>query len=146
VFFFQLAFAEVAVSLDDFAFIHRLWEEWSPTWEFAADDIAPVIETLTADGVLASTLGYYRALFNPDFSQDRYAVDQARGGEARPIVVPSLHLHGDMDGCIGHELLAGMSDHYPAGLELKVLPNLGHFLHREDPNWVSRLIVDFISK
>ena len=145
-FFFQLPFAEAAVALDDYAFIRRLWEEWSPTWEFSNADIAPVIETLAQPGVLSATLGYYRALFNPDYSQGRYAVDQAGGAEAPPVVVPSMHLHGDMDGCIGHELLAGMADHYPAGLELKVLPNLGHFLHREDPDWVNRLIVDFITR
>ena len=145
-FYFQLPFAEAAVALDEYAFIRRLWTEWSPTWDFTDADIAPVIETLAADQVLPSTLGYYRALFNPDYSQGRYAVDQARAAEAPPVVVPTLHLHGDMDGCIGSELLAGMSDYYPAGLELKILPNLGHFLHREDPDWVSRLIVDFIAR
>ncbi|WP_405970477.1 hypothetical protein OG496_09850 [Streptomyces sp. NBC_00988] len=32
-FFFQTALAEPAIARDDFAFIDRLWREWSPGYE-----------------------------------------------------------------------------------------------------------------
>src|SRR4030095_4472637 len=32
-FFFQMSFAETAVSYKDFAFIERLWEDWSRVWQ-----------------------------------------------------------------------------------------------------------------
>jgi pimeloyl-ACP methyl ester carboxylesterase len=144
-FFFQLPFAEAAVALDNYAFVRRLWEEWSPTWAFTDSDLAPVRDTFAADGVLPAALGYYRAVFNPALLKGRYAVDQARGAEAPHIVVPALHLHGGSDGCIGAELVNGMAGYYSAGLDLKVLPNLGHFLHREDPAWVSRLMLEFLA-
>jgi pimeloyl-ACP methyl ester carboxylesterase len=140
-FYFQLPFAEAAVSLNEYAFIRRLWQDWSPGWEFPESSLQAVISTLAEPGVLTAALGYYRALFNPA-QQARYATDQDRIGE--PITVPALHLHGALDGCIGSELLEGMEQFFSAGFTLDVLPAAGHFLHQEDPAHVNAAIAAFL--
>ena len=141
-FYFQLPFAEAAVSLNEYAFIRRLWQDWSPGWEFPESSLQAVISTLAEPGVLTAALGYYRALFEPAQQAARYATDQDRIGE--PITVPALHLHGALDGCIGSELLEGMEQFFSAGLTLDVLPAAGHFLHQEDPAHVNAAIAAFL--
>jgi len=39
VFFFQTKMAEAAVSLNDFAFLEKLWTDWSPGWKWTDDDM-----------------------------------------------------------------------------------------------------------
>ena len=41
-FFFQLPVADTAVPLNDFAFIERLWQDWSPGWDLPAEELASV--------------------------------------------------------------------------------------------------------
>src|SRR5258707_4500021 len=38
-FFFQTKIAEAAVSLNDFAFLEKLWADWSPGWKWTHDDM-----------------------------------------------------------------------------------------------------------
>lgn len=145
VFFFQTPFAEPAVAHDDFAFLERLWADWSPDWQPPADVIARLKDTLRQPGVLEAAIGYYRALFNPALQDPRYTVLQARM-MAEPIMVPALALHGAHDGCIGVELLDGMDALFPCGLRVEVLPRAGHFLHHEAPDVVNRLILEFLRR
>ena len=74
--FFQLrGVSEFAVSFNNYAFIRKLWRDWSPGWAFGQEDIGPVIETLKRPGVKKAALGYYRsaratsvqAISEPDF-------------------------------------------------------------------------------
>ena len=50
--FFQLrGLSDFVVSFNNYAFIRKLWRDWSPGWAFAQEDIGPVIETLKRPGV-----------------------------------------------------------------------------------------------
>ena len=143
-FFFQSPLAEMAVAHNDLTFIRRLWQDWSPSWDFADDDIQPVLETLRDPQVLNAALTYYRCALNPDYQKAAFAERQARGGE--PIKVPSLHLHGGEDGCIGVDMTAGMAQFYEAAFELEILPHCGHFLHREDAAAVNERLLQFLKR
>src|SRR6267154_2543595 len=59
-FYFQTRLAEAAVPLNDFAFIDRLWREWSPSYILPAAERAALNEMLGQPGVLSQTLAYYR--------------------------------------------------------------------------------------
>lgn len=143
-FFFQSPLAEMAVAYDELAFIRRLWNDWSPTWDFTDEDIAPVLETLQDPAVLKAALTYYRCALNPDFQKAAHAELQGRAGEL--IKVPSLHLHGGEDGCIGVDMTAGMGAFFAAEFELEILPDCGHFLHREDPQTVNERLLQFLKR
>ncbi|MBI3766974.1 MAG: alpha/beta hydrolase [Deltaproteobacteria bacterium] len=142
-FFFQTPFAEAAVAYDDFAFLERLWADWSPEWRWPEEAMMRVKETFRRPGVLEAALGYYRAAFNPALQDPRYAVLQGRM-LMEPIDVPAMVLHGADDGCIGVELLEGMDAFFLRELRVEIVPGTGHFLHQEAPDAVNRLILDFL--
>ena len=142
-FFFQTPFADAALAHDDFAFLERLWRDWSPGWRFPAEEMAALKETFRQPGVADAALGYYRAFFDPSRQDPALAALQGRI-MIEPIEVPGLMLQGANDGCIGAELVEGMAAFFPRGLRIEVVPGTGHFLHQEAPDTVNRLIVDFL--
>jgi pimeloyl-ACP methyl ester carboxylesterase len=143
VFFFQTPFAEPALVHDDFAFIERLWADWSPNWKAPTEAVESLKETFRQPGVPEAAIGYYRAVFDPALQDPQYATLQARM-LAEPINVPTLALHGATDGCIGVEIVEGMAPLFPRGLRVEILPRAGHFLHREAPDEVNRLLLEFL--
>ncbi len=142
-FFFQTPFAEVALAHDDFAFLERLWGDWSPGWRWPAEEMARLKDTFRQPGVVSAALGYYRAMLDPTRQDARYAALQSRM-MIEPIDVPAMMLHGANDGCIGSELLRGMEAFFPHGLRVEVVPDTGHFLHQEAPETINRLLLDFL--
>lgn len=142
-FFFQTPFAETAVAHDDFAFLERLWRDWSPNWRYPAEEMAALKETFRQPGVLEAALGYYRATFNPELQDTALAALQGRM-MTEPIDVPSLMLHGANDGCMGAELVEGMAALFPRGLRVEIVPGTGHFLHQEAPDRINAIVLDFL--
>ena len=140
-FFFQTALAEPAVQLDDFAFIDRLWREWSPGYELPASERSALKETLGQPGVLVETLGYYRQLFGSPRDEEFQELERRANA---PINVPSLYLHGADDGCMSAELSLGMEKLFPGGLQRIVVPDVGHFLHLEQPDLITHHILAFL--
>lgn len=141
-FYFQMPFAEAAIEFDDYAFIDRLWAEWSPGYVAPAEDRAALKQMFAVDGVLKDTLAYYRQTFSAVPDHPDWADRQSE--LAGPIAAPALYLHGANDGCIGVEVSDGMESYFPAGLRKVVVPNSGHFLHLEQPDVVADHILTFI--
>jgi pimeloyl-ACP methyl ester carboxylesterase len=140
--FFQHAFAEQAVAANDFAFIERLWRDWSPGYTLPPDEMAALKETFRRPGVLAAALGYYRATMATVFDDPAQA-EAMSAGLTIPLDVPGLMIHGADDGCIGVELVAGMDAYFPRGLRTEVIANAGHFVHQEQPAAVNSLLIEF---
>ena len=139
-FYFQLPFAEGAVALDDFAFIERLWRDWSPGWDFPESELDSLKRTLGSPGVLLAALSYYRHTFNPPPN----APTLTEVTTPQQIQVPTLYIHGRNDGCIGVELAEGIEVFFDKGLEKAIIEGAGHFAHQERPEEVNRLILDFL--
>lgn len=142
-FFFQTPMAELAVAHDDFAFIDRLWADWSPGFEPPAEEMRRLKETLSSEGTLSAALGYYRHTFLPPADVVQATADLATR-TLGPISVPTLYLHGALDGCIGVGCAEGMESQFTAGLRTQVLESAGHFLHLEEPEVVSRALLAFL--
>ena len=143
IFMFQMPTAEAAVANDGFAFIDRLWADWSPGWTLPREEMAALKATFEKPGVLAAALGYYRHTFNPALQVAELADLQAKL-MTDPIPVPGLVFHGQRDGCIGVETLEGMEALFPKGLKKVVLPDAGHFLHQEKPARVNEELIAFL--
>jgi pimeloyl-ACP methyl ester carboxylesterase len=140
-FFFQTRLAEIAIQLNDFAFLDRLWREWSPGYVLAASDRSALSETFGQPGVLTQALAYYRQLFTPPSDPAGQALEALASG---PIAVPSLYLHGTEDGCMSVQLSEGMEAMFTHGLERVVMPGVGHFLHLEQPDAVLNHVLRFL--
>jgi pimeloyl-ACP methyl ester carboxylesterase len=142
-FFFQHPLADAAVAHDDFRFLERLWQDWSPGWKYSVEDLERLKVTFRIPGVLQAALGYYRQTLNPVLQDPALAEAQAQIGVA-PVPVPSLVFHGARDGCIGSELLEGMEALFPRGLRKIVVGDAGHFVHQEKPEEVNRILIEFL--
>ena len=141
-FFFQTPIAVVAAGANDFAFIDRLWAEWSPGYVLPDADRVALKAMFAQPGVLEEALGYYRQLFGGPEVKPEWAETAAKLGG--PISIPSLYLHGRNDGCMGVGLLDGMEDQFPAGLRKVVMEDAGHFLQLEQPERVAEEIIGFL--
>jgi len=145
-FLFQHPLAEMAVAMDDLAFIDRLWADWSPGYD-AAEDLPAVKDALRDPANLAAAIGYYRATLSGvglDDSPEVTALQAAAGQTPR---LPMLYLHGRDDGCMGADLAAGARTvlTHP-GSRVEVVDDAGHFLHVERPDAVNRLVLDFLAE
>lgn len=118
----------MAVPPDDFALIDYLWNHWSPGHQDAAP-IARIKAMLARPGAVAAALDYDRAAFNPA-RQDPALADLWARLDAT-ITVPTLALCGARDVRVGpmSEQARMFSDAY----RFDVVPDCGHFLHRERP-------------
>jgi pimeloyl-ACP methyl ester carboxylesterase len=143
-FFFQSPLADMAVPMDDLAFIDRLWADWSPGHD-PNEDLPRVKEALRDPANLTAALGYYRATLGSGARSDAYDAIEAAG--STPLPMPALYLHGASDGCMGAELI---DDSVRASLphaesRVEVVAEAGHFLQLEQPEVVNRLVVDFLA-
>jgi pimeloyl-ACP methyl ester carboxylesterase len=142
VFLFQTPLAELAVSLDDHAFLDRLWADWSPGYD-GTWDLARVKESIGSEANLAAAIGYYRATFAGPPDDPAAAAAQAAGETTAPQA--TLYLHGTADGAMGIDVIGPVTEHLGEGSELVVVEGAGHFLHLEQPDLVNGHILRFLA-
>ncbi len=114
VFLFQTPLAELAVGLDDHAFLDRLWADWSPGYD-GTWDVARVKESIGDRGQPGRRHrllpGHVRRAAGRSGGRRRPG---RRRGASRPQ--PTLYLHGADDGCMGVEIIGPVTDHLAPGL------------------------------
>jgi len=142
IFFFQTPLAEYAVAMDDYAFIDRLWADWSPGFDGSWYS-ARVKEALATTESLGAAIGYYRSMLAGPPDDPDAAAAQAAGGRIAPQ--PTLYLHGTDCGCLGLDAIGTVTDHLAVGSEMVVIEGAGHFLHLEKPDEVDDHIIRFIT-
>jgi pimeloyl-ACP methyl ester carboxylesterase len=140
-FFFLSPLAELAVPLDDYAFIDGLWDYWSPGYD-ATWDLARVKESIGDPARLVAAISYYRSLYDPSLQVPELADEQAAA--LLPTPRPTLYLHGQNDGCMLPGSVGRPLDFMAEGSEMEMVEGAGHFLHLEQPDTVNRRIVDFL--
>lgn len=141
--FFQLrGIADRKVAADDFAFLERLWCDWSPGWQFQAESMAALKETFRRPGVVQGALGYYRAAFDAFSPRGRRSL-ALLGARVR---VPTLALAGARDGCMDARLWDHVmrAEDFAGGLKVARVAGAGHFLHQEMPAEVNALLLDWL--
>ncbi len=122
-------------------FFESLWADWSPGYD-AGDDVAELRRYVTSENI-ADVVGPYRASFNPAFADP--AADAEAAASIQPPPVPTLYLHGNTDGALGVDILTDVETHLPIeGSDFEIVDGVGHFLHLEQPELISRKIRDWL--
>ena len=143
--FFQLrGIADYVVEARDWAFIEKLWRDWSPGWALPDDELAAVKRTLAQPGVKRAALAYYRAIAD----RRSEAAKETERLLSSAIPVRTLALTGALDGCMDTRLhdLAIAKEDFPAGVEVVRVERAGHFLHQERPDEVNRLLLAWLAR
>ncbi len=141
-FMFQLPWLpERLCKLGDGAFLQFLWWLWSPDFRDQAH-VARIREMMREPGAVEATLAYYRALFGEKHHDP--ALAELRTRIARKISVPTLCACGTRD--MRREMLEGSHREFSGVYEWTTVEGAGHFLHREKPEAVNTLILDWLRR
>jgi len=143
--FFQLSpLADMAVPLNDYEFVRRLWEDWSPGYD-GAEDFAHFVDCMATPDNLAAALGAYRQTLQ--FELQDPALEAHQNATLGVPEVPLLYLHGTTDGCMSPALAATSGDYLTVpGSRAVMVEGAGHFLQLEQPDEVNALILGFLAE
>ncbi|CAI5758335.1 unnamed protein product [Candida verbasci] len=123
----------------DLNYLSYIWKYWSPSYKFSSEEIEEIRKSFNEPGVVDGATAYYRHIVNPfSLIKSRWNVDFNK--------VPTLILMGEEDGCFSKRIteLEQQKLNGNSNVEVKLVQNCGHFLHREQPEIVSKLTMDFI--
>jgi hypothetical protein len=121
--------AKDVIRADDFAFIDRIWADWSPGYD-ASEDLPKVKECIRDPAHFKAALGYYWGQFDPNrFGSEEWAAEQAAAwGQGHDPVhaVPAWHprrlpRHDSGAGGPGAAALR-------PGSQSELIEGVGHFL------------------
>lgn len=125
----------------NFAFLEFLWWLWSPAYDDHAH-VARIKQLLAEPGSVEATVAYYRALRQRRYQDPALADLRARLDD--PIRVPTRVVCGVHD--LRGKMIDRASTHFTGPYDTAIVPGAGHFLHREQPQAVNRLILDWLQR
>ena len=113
-----------------------LWEEWSPTWRFEPATFERTAPSFDNPDFVPVVIHSYRHRHGNAPGDGRLDAIERRLAERPPITVPTVILHGGADTVGPPKRPEAELPHFPAGTERRVVPGVGHFMPREEPQAV----------
>ncbi len=104
---------------------------------FPQDVLAHYRDAMSKPGALRAAINYYRATFRKSLGVG--GVSKA----ATTISAPTLLIWGDQDIALGIELTRGLELWVP-NLQIRHLPDSGHWVQQEKPDTVNALLLGFL--
>lgn len=136
----QLPGAALALRAMDHRLVDTLWRDWSPGYALPARERALLHHCLRESS--AAPIEYYRAMARPLGPSLR----RLRGPLSATITVPTLHLQGADDGCIGAEAITECERYFAGPYAQRVLPGVGHFVPHEAPETVAAMASEWFAR
>jgi pimeloyl-ACP methyl ester carboxylesterase len=133
---FQLPWLpEQLLRLRRFEALRRLLEHDARDGAFSPSDIDRYVEAWSQPGAMTAMLNYYRATIRARLSREPQ--------ELAPVTAPTLVIWGERDRHLGAELAQPHAVDVP-NLELVVrIPTASHWVAHDEPERVSRLLIEF---
>jgi len=113
-----------------------LWEEWSPTWRFDQATFDRTAPSFDNPDFVAVVIHSYRHRHRNAPGDGRLDAIEQRLAERPAITVPTVILHGGDDTVGSPRRSEAELSRFPAGTERRVVPGVGHFMPREEPQAV----------
>ena len=128
---------ELVLSAGNFASLRLAFRAMSVRPDaFTPEEIDGYVASLAAPGALTAALDYYRA----NMGTDGMTVARTARIEAETLVI-----WGERDPALGLELLDGLEEVAPR-VRIRRLPHAGHWVQREEPVAVNRLLAEFLRR
>ncbi len=118
-----------------------MWETWSPTWRHTTDEFNETADSFNNPDWAEITIHSYRHRWGYAEGDPRYNELEQRLSSNPLIHIPTLVLHGDADACNDPKISADKDNYFTKAYKRQLLPNIGHFPQREDPEAVAREII-----
>lgn len=128
------------------AFARIMWDTWSPPGWYTSEEFELTAQAFANQDWPEVTLHSYRHRWGHATGDSRYDADEQRLGEVRPLDVPTLVLHGGADGVNAPESSEGRERYFLGRYERKVLPGVGHFPQRENPQQIAAELIRFLGQ
>lgn len=125
---------------NNFAYLDEIYRRWSPRWNFPPDELTEVKASFGQPDGIEGPLGYYWQM--PKDTRNRKVQKVMRSKTS----VPTLCVVGDADGALSTELMKDSHKAFTGPYEAKILPDVGHFLHREDPQAFHEVLLPFLQE
>ena len=127
---------EVVAGNEDMALIEYLWELWSPSGGDHSEQLTRVKQTLSNEGSLKAAVSVY-----PNFvPTETSGITEAM---TRPVELPSMLVYGSED-VLPPALTRGEEQFHPGGLRREVIDGAVHWPHRERPDVVNELLLNWL--
>lgn len=125
------------------AYVESIYRRWSPTWDFSPGETQAIRQSFMEPGRAEAALGYYWS-FAADGRGQR--AKEVQAVTTKRTSVDTLCLVGDADGALDLGGMAHTPKAYTGSYRFEIFPNVGHFLHREDPQRFLKTVLAFLEK
>lgn len=124
------------------ALCRLLWQLWSPTWNFDEATFERTAASFDNPDFVDVCMSSYRHRYGNSPGDPRYASLEARLASAPTIGVPTIALHGSVDGVHPVADSAGHGRYFTGRYERRVLEGVGHNPAQESPAEFARAVLD----
>lgn len=135
---------EALVRSDPKGFAKIMWDTWSPAGWYSNEEFELTAQAFNNPDWLEVTLHSYRHRWGHAPSDPYYTNEESMLSETPTIQVPSLLLHGAEDTVNHPKTSEGKERFFSNYYERKLLPRIGHFPQRENPNLIASELIEFL--
>ena len=135
---------ERTVREDGRNFARMMWDTWAPPGWYEADEFEQTAQAFDNPDWADITLHSYRHRWGHAPGDPRYAQDELALNPAPVLEVPTLLLHGAVDGVNLPDTSLGKEAFFKGVYERKLLAGAGHFPQREAPGDVLAALLNFL--
>ena len=119
-----------------------LWQLWSPTWKFEDATYERTAASFRNPDFVDVVVHSYRHRFGNAEGDPRYADVEARLALLPKIAVPTIALHGAVDGVHRPQKSEQHGKYFTGRYERRLLENVGHSPPQEAPKAFAQAILD----
>ncbi len=142
--YFATERGRVAIESDRKGFCRKLWETWSPGWHFDDETFEETAKSFDNPDFVDIAIHSYRHRWGYVPGDPYYNNLEELIANAKLITVPTIVIHGEDDGATLPETSADKEKFFTNFYKRYVLSNVGHFVQRENPDFVVKAILELV--
>lgn len=121
--------------------VARYLQDWSSVATLDEKALANYRKAMEIPGTAHCSVEPYRWLLRSMARPDGFQFSRRM---KRPVRVPTLHLHGALDPVLLTSTAAGSGEYVQAPYEWRLLDDIGHYPHEEDPAGFTAALVEWL--